>query len=88
MIDEAAAEACRTATRACIEAGTAEATCRDQARTCMHDAFAAAFTARCDELTAACAANAGLDCADLTARCSEGVRPPPQGACGGGPETP
>ncbi|MBL8923829.1 MAG: hypothetical protein JNJ54_33545 [Myxococcaceae bacterium] len=88
QLDEAAAASCRTASRACLEAGTDEATCRDQARLCLHDAFEAAFTARCAELTAACAANLGMNCDELTARCAEGVRPPPTAACGAAVETP
>jgi hypothetical protein len=81
-LDDAAVQACQSTAQACIAAGTAEQTCRDTARTCVHDAMSAAFSDRCQELEAACAANAGQDCAAITERCSAGLRePPPAGTC-------
>jgi len=80
-VDDAAAEACHTTARACVEGGGDRQTCGDAARTCVHDAFAAAFAARCDELTAACAANPLPDCEALTQRCAAGLTEPEAGAC-------
>lgn len=61
--------------------GGDEQTCRDTARACIHDAFSAAFTARCEELTAACAANPGTNCDEITARCANGLGAPDAGTC-------
>ena len=80
-VDDAAVEACRATSDACVAAGGDEATCRDTARSCLHDAFAASFAARCDELTAACAANPGTNCDEITARCANGLGAPDAGTC-------
>lgn len=81
-LDDAAVQQCQATAQACLAAGTDAQSCRDTARTCVHDALSAAFTARCQELEAACAANAGQDCSELTQRCSAGLAaPPPEGAC-------
>lgn len=80
-VDDAAVEACRATSDACVAGGGDEQTCRDAARTCLHDAFAAAFAARCDELTTACAANAGTNCDELTQRCAAGLGSPDAGTC-------
>lgn len=81
-LDDAAAQQCQSTVQACVAAGTDEATCRDAARSCVHDALSAAFTARCEELEAACTANVGQDCSELSRRCSEGLRAPSEpGAC-------
>lgn len=61
--------------------GGDEQTCRDTARACIHDAFSAAFTARCEDLTAACAANPGTNCDEITARCANGLGAPDAGTC-------
>ncbi len=80
-VDDAAVQACRSAAQACLDAGTDEATCRDTARTCLHDAFAAALAARCQELTDACTASGQTDCATLAAQCAAGPEAPPAGTC-------
>ncbi|MCA2981701.1 MAG: hypothetical protein INH41_01505 [Myxococcaceae bacterium] len=81
-LDDAAVQQCQAAARSCLDAGTDEASCRDAAHACIRDALGAAFTARCQELEAACAANEGQDCSAITSRCSAGLRePPPPGAC-------
>ena len=51
------------------------------ARTCIHDAFTAAFALRCEELTAACAATPGTNCDEITARCANGLGAPDAGTC-------
>jgi hypothetical protein len=80
--DDTSVQACQTTAQSCVAAGTDESTCRDAARTCVHDAFAAAFEARCAELTTACTANAGQDCSELTQRCAEGLpQGPPAASC-------
>lgn len=79
--DPAAIDACRTATQTCIDAGTAEETCREQTRTCVHDALAAAFAARCAELTETCTTEQAPGCEALTQRCSEGFTEPAAGTC-------
>lgn len=80
-VDDAAVEACRTTVQSCIATGTDEQTCRDAARTCIHDAFAAALAARCQELTDACTANGQTDCASLAERCARGPATAPEGVC-------
>ncbi|MER2562498.1 MAG: hypothetical protein ABTQ32_17370 [Myxococcaceae bacterium] len=80
-IDDATVQACRATADSCIAAGTAEQTCRDAARTCIHDAFAASFATRCQELADACAAS-GEDCTEINARCAAGIKEPPApGTC-------
>ncbi len=79
---DAAVQACRSSAQSCVQAGTDESTCRDAARSCVRDAFAAAFEARCAELTSACAATVGQDCSELTQRCAEGLpQGPPAETC-------
>ncbi len=80
-LDDAAVQACRATAEACVAGGGDEQTCRDTARTCIHDAFTAAFAARCEELTAACAANPGTNCDEITARCANGLGAPDAGTC-------
>ncbi|MBL8933076.1 MAG: hypothetical protein JNM69_00895 [Archangium sp.] len=80
-IDDAAVQACQATAQSCIAAGTDEQTCRDAARTCIHDAFAASFATRCQELADACAAS-GEDCTEINARCAAGIsEPPAPGTC-------
>jgi hypothetical protein len=69
-------QACRDALDACLVATPSETeTCRDTAHACVRDAFAAAFQARCEEAATRCAEpGAPADkCADITARCAQGV---------------
>ena len=80
-LDDAAVQACRATSEACVAGGGDEQACRDTARACIHEAFATAFAARCDELTAACAANVGTNCDEITARCANGMGAPDAGTC-------
>lgn len=80
--DDAAVQACQASVQSCVDAGTDAQTCRESARGCFHDALAAAFEGRCQELSAACAATPGADCSQITQRCAEGLREPPApGVC-------
>jgi hypothetical protein len=81
--DPAAVHACRDAFVACLNATPTDTEgCRANERTCIGAAFEAAFLARCDEAATRCAnPDAPADtCAEIAARCAEGVQGPPEGA--------
>jgi hypothetical protein len=72
-----AVDACRTALADCLAATPGDATCLETERTCIRDAFRAAFDAACADPAAGCVnlpANAPADaCTRLQQRCAEGV---------------
>ena len=81
--EKAAIEACRAAFDACLSQTPVDsAACRDAEKACIGAAFEAAFAARCEEAATRCAnPDAPADkCAEITARCAEGVHGPPEGA--------
>ena len=65
--------ACRDALTACLAADPTDVTCRETERTCVRDAFRAAFDAACADATETCANIPADACAALTARCAEGI---------------
>lgn len=75
--DPAALEACHDALASCVGAGTDAKTCFDAARTCMKDAFKAAFDAACADAKTKCDAGEipADKCTEITARCAAGPAP-------------
>lgn len=71
--EPAAVQACRDALTACLAATPGDAACLETERTCVRDAFRAAFEAACADATAICTTLPADACARLTARCAEGV---------------
>lgn len=75
--EPAAIEACRTALAACLAATPGDVTCLETERTCIRDAFRAAFDAACADAANGCVnlpADAPADaCTRLQQRCAEGV---------------
>ena len=71
--EPAAVQACRDALTACLAATPGDATCLETERTCVRDAFRAAFEAACADATTACASLPAEACTRLTQRCAEGV---------------
>lgn len=75
--DPAALDACRTALADCLAASPGDATCLATEKTCIRDAFRAAFDAACADAAAGCTnlpANAPAEaCTRLQQRCAEGV---------------
>lgn len=74
--DPAVVQACRDALTACLAATPGDATCQETERSCVRDAFRAAFEAACADTTASCAALPSDACTRLTQRCNEGVDGP------------
>lgn len=71
--EPAAVQACRDALIGCLAATPGDATCLETERTCVRDAFRAAFDAACADATTTCAALPADACAHLQARCAEGI---------------
>lgn len=88
--EPAAVQACRDALTACLAATPGDATCIETERSCVRDAFRAAFEAACADATAICATISDEACTRLTQRCAEGVdgRVDSDGGVCGGPVIP
>lgn len=81
--DPVALQACHDTLASCVAAGTDAKTCFDAARTCMKDAFKAAFDAACADAKTKCDAGEipADKCTEITAHCAAGPNPP-AGAAG------
>jgi hypothetical protein len=75
-------QACHDALNTCLAATPGDVACFETERTCIHDAFAAAFAAVC-ATASSCDAATDPACAHLQQRCTEGVDGRP-GAFDGG----
>ncbi|MDP3156643.1 MAG: hypothetical protein Q8N23_28485 [Archangium sp.] len=71
--EPAAVAVCRDALNACQAANPEDTTCVATERTCVRDAFRAAFDAACAAAATTCESLPSDACARLTARCAEGI---------------
>ncbi len=71
--DPAAVHACRDALTACQAADATDTTCKDTERSCVRDAFRAAFDAACADTTQLCTTLSTEACTRLNQRCTEGI---------------
>lgn len=68
---------CHAQLKACLAAGTDQATCVATDHQCVHDALAADFATLCADVATQCAACAAAPrCVELTARCAAGLTLP------------
>lgn len=71
--DPSAVQACRDALTACQAADATDPTCKDTERSCVRDAFRAAFEAACVDTTQLCTTLSTEACTRLNQRCTEGI---------------